>query len=186
MLKNNLFAIVIALIVGLCVLNYIVIRQNTKLREDISRVSNNFSEIQKDNYSINLKISEFKSMLKESSDENIRRTDSIMKANKIKPNYVTEVNNYHYTYKDTSIVDIKLDSLKPISYGDKCWGFNGNIKNGSLMINDRWSSTDIDLIKHMIPRRILWIRVGWKEDTYTLSSTCGSVNLNQIKVEKGR
>ena len=88
MLKNNLFAIVIALIVGLCVLNYIVIRQNTKLREDISRVSNNFSEIQKDNYSINLKISEFKSMLKESSDENIRRTDSIMKANKIKPNFI--------------------------------------------------------------------------------------------------
>ena len=87
MLKNNFFAIVITLIAGLCVLNYIVIRQNTKLREDISRVSNNFSEIQKDNYSINLKISEFKSILKESSDENIRRTDSIMKANKIKPHY---------------------------------------------------------------------------------------------------
>ena len=184
-IKNT--AILILVFCAMLFAIYILYSQNKRLANDIARVSENFNQIQNDNYTLNLKIGEFKTFIRQSNDSVVMRTDSIMKANRIKPSYVTEVNNYHYSYVDTtSGGGIKIDSLRPISYGNECWGFDGEIKSDSLIISKKWSNTDIDLIKYVRPKRFLGIRVGWRDESYALSSTCGNATLNQIKVKRAK
>ena len=152
-----------------------------------ARAQENVRQLQQLNSTLTLTASEFKDMLKTSDLRWVRHIDSLFKANKFNPKGVLEVHNITNTYRDTTIVNVPAAVAlepKPISGGDKCWGFSGLISTSGLVIKDRYFNAEIDLIDYARPKKFLFIRIGWHPPDLKSFSDCGTVTVRSYKRAK--
>lgn len=176
-------ALIILLIVGLS----LSVSQCRNEHERAEREHSNFMESQKLNATLVMTPAELKKYLVESTDRTARHTDSLFKANKINPKGVEESHNIvsNYYKKDSTILIIPATSkLIPIEEGDKCWGFSGLWSNNKLIITERRSHAEIDLIDYAKPKKFLFFRIGWKDPKLEAFTDCGTVTVKSYKRAK--
>lgn len=112
----------------------------------------------------------------------------------VRPNNVTEVENIHYTYGDTTIVEMpifQVDNIYPFDYNDTCWRAKGyfNLDDSKLVFEDRGSEVEITKVDFgKREKKMKWlcggIRIG-KKKAYieTVNSCGGDVKVFEIEVE---
>jgi hypothetical protein len=149
-----------------------------------ARLQENFHQMQQDNSTLTLTVREFKDLLKTSEQRTFRHFDSLFKANKINPKGVVEAHNITNIYRDTTIINIPVPVAlepKPITVGDKCWGFSGIISPSGLTIKEKYFSSEIDLVDYARPKKFLFIRIGWHPPDLKAFSDCGTVTVKSYK-----
>jgi hypothetical protein len=154
------------------------------MSEEKARAQENVRQMQEVNSTLTLTAREFKNMLSTSEQRTMKHFDSLFKANKMVIKGVNEVHNITNTYikKDSTIVMVPVTNVNfPLSIGDKCWGFNGFINNQQLVIKERYSHSEIDLVDYARPKRFLFIRVGWNPPVMKGFSDCGTITVRSYK-----
>ncbi len=163
---------------------FVQIGRIVKLNQEKKRMEENLQQTQKDNSTLILTKDELKELLSRSEQRTARHVDSLQKSNKISTKAVNEVHNITSSYKDTTIVSIDIpppEVIKPINIGNKCWGFSGTISNNELIINERYFTSEIDLVDYAKPRKFLGIRLGWQKPQIEAFSDCGKVTVRTYR-----
>lgn len=164
-------AVIIILILSLGVISY----KYSNLIADNKRISNNFKQIQHTNQFLELTVDEFKYQLSEVNYE----LDSILKASKIKPNKVTEVQQITTIYKDTATYTYQIQDLDTIV---KSGGISFRIESiglDTIQVSNIESKNTTTLICYY---KVRWI--FWKRYEYKLLTDYGEVSINKIVIKR--
>jgi hypothetical protein len=176
-------------------LAYSVSRTN-KWKDNSERLTENFQNIEKENKVLTFTASEWRKI----SGDYKNRADSAIKASKLKQRQVQEIIMVESGYLDTNRVMAKMsvpvvrkkDSIPllkpvmniPVSYGDSCWGFEGEVVTNDpetkVYILKRTFHNSFELIVAK-PKYFLFIRI--KKAEYKFKTDCGSGEFTSIKFE---
>jgi len=171
-----------------------------KMTADRDRQELNMANITQYNKQLTLKTDEYKRL----SGEDKNKLDSVLKANKINPNLVTQATLIKTSFKSTDKVPAIIgppvilppaDSVNtltpmyslPAGYDSKCWSMKGEIitldPNARFNILERSASIDAQLI---VTRAKYFLGFLWrtKKASYNGYSDCGAINFTDYKFVK--
>ncbi len=190
LIKANLKAFLIVVLIVLSIVLYWSYRQNIALKIDNSRINENFIQKDRQVSQMNLTISEYESLeIKTKS-----RIDSLLELINRKPKDVAQATDIQIQYIDTGSTKIvyknpvkQPDSsyLIPVSFDSGCWGFKGEInskdQNSKLDIKEKSfnNSAQILIIKK---KKFLWWTI--RKESIRAFSDCGEISVTQINFVK--
>ena len=197
-MKNITFWLIGAIILLIIGLTYFV-KRSINLKADRDRIENNFSQVTQDNAVLNVTIKEFKTI----QTKDTEKIDSLLKALKIKPRFVTGATVINTVYRDTSktpaIVGDPIEQTRPVgsieppmweiptSLDSSCWGFKGEIittdpESRLNILEKNWSnSNQLIVIRPKYFLGFLWrVRPG----DYLNKTDCGESKFTSIEFKK--
>lgn len=160
------------------------------VKKDRDRVSENYTNINRENAVLNLTVDEYK----KTATRDKEKLDSVLKANKLRPKQIVSATITNTIYKDTGSVKIVYrDVLKqpdgsftiPVSFVNQCWGFKGEILSKdqastfNLLERTAKNSSQLIVVK---AKYFLFIRL--KKSEYKLFTDCGEGKFTDIKFVK--
>ena len=166
-------------------------KQVSSLKSDNRRISNNFDQVTEKVKSLNLTIGEYEKL----KIQDKSKIDSLLKVIDEKPKHLKSVTITTVVYKDTGSTKIIYQTPKkqpnsalftiPVSGGDNCWGFKGNIissdPKSKLDIKEKTANNSIQLVVIKKKKFLFWTI---KQEQFRGFSDCGELNITQINFVK--
>jgi hypothetical protein len=166
---------------------YFQSRQLYRASKKIDRLSTNFLEMQDTNKDLSLTFSEYKKYMS-------KKTDSILTAANIKPQWVKEYTTVNHIYHDTVKIDVPVEKIDTFKYRfldtKGCFTVGGIVELTDsipiVIIDNREFNDTLNIIKYLEPKKFLFIKsyLFGKNEKLEISGKCGSYTYENIKIVK--